>query len=134
MGSGVEINDTLQITSDQGFPHSILNREAHLKNPITAQQLEGKIFEFRGKPGARLFQLAPVRVYLVHNLAGKWLFWGKIAVIEQSITQILKPDEPWKPGDWQTSGRYTALEIYEPTYQELFTKRESPAGLSYFQS
>ena len=35
MGSYVEINDTLQITREQGFPKE-LSLEQHLKNPYIA--------------------------------------------------------------------------------------------------
>lgn len=132
MGSSVEINDTLQFTVDQGFPRDVLERESHVRNPVTAADLKGRIFDFHGKPGARLFQLAPVRVYFVQNLGGKWLFWGKIAIIEQMISQSIVANQPWKEGDWVTSGKFTVLEIYDPVYQETFTRRESPAGLSYF--
>ena len=37
MGSYVEINDTLQITKEQGFPKE-LNWKKHLKVPYTAEQ------------------------------------------------------------------------------------------------
>lgn len=70
MGSSVEINDTPQITSEQGFPQDTLNRDSHIQNPVTAQQLKDRIFELHDKPGARIFQLAPVRVCLV-----KLPFW-----------------------------------------------------------
>lgn len=130
MGSGVEINDTLQITTEQGFPSKQMNRAEHVRNPLTTEMFSGKIFTFQGKLGARIFQLSPVRVYLVHNVEGKWLFWGKIAVIEQSITQV---HEGARAGEWETGGKYSILEIYDPVYQELFTRRESPKGRSYFE-
>ncbi|MBL4604592.1 MAG: hypothetical protein JKY02_02710 [Flavobacteriaceae bacterium] len=63
MGSFVEINDTLQLTDEQGFPVDIFNLEKHRKNPITLKDVEGKIFEFKNKPSARIFQIDPVRVY-----------------------------------------------------------------------
>lgn len=132
MGSSVEINDTLQITVDQGFPQDVLDRESHVRNPVMTNDLQGRVFAFKGKRNARLFQLAPVRVYFVHNIGGKWLFWGKIAIIEQTISQTMVPGQPWKEGEWETAGKYTVLEIYDPAYQEIFTKRESPSGLSYF--
>jgi hypothetical protein len=35
MGSYVEINDTLQLSTDQGFPSDLLDLTAHRKNPVT---------------------------------------------------------------------------------------------------
>ena len=60
MGSYVEINDTLQITREQGFPKE-LSLEQHLKNPYIAEQFEGKVFEFKDKPSIRNYQMPPVR-------------------------------------------------------------------------
>jgi len=45
MGSFVEINDTLQLTKEQGFPQE-LDLEKHLKNPYAAKDFENKVFEF----------------------------------------------------------------------------------------
>ena len=74
MGSFVEINDTLELTAEQGFPEDILNRDNHLRSPVTLQEVADRIFEFRDKPSPRIYQLDPVRVYYVQNLNGKWLF------------------------------------------------------------
>jgi hypothetical protein len=132
MGSAIEINDTLQITLEQGFPGDLLNRQRHVERPVTVQELAGRDFGFVGKPNARIFQLAPVRVYWVHNIDGKWLFWGKIAIVEQTISQVILDGQAWQDGAWQTAGRYRVLEIYDPAYQELFTRREAPLGKSFF--
>ena len=45
MGSLLEINDTLQITTEQGFPDHIFNLERHLKDPITLDEVDGMEFE-----------------------------------------------------------------------------------------
>jgi len=132
MGSVIEINDTLQISLEQGFPATLLDLKSHIQQPVSAESLKDHVFRFHGKPGVRFFQTAPVRVYWVQNIEGKWLFWGKIIVIEQTISQLLVDGESWKEGDWQTSGKYSILEIFDPAYQELFTRRESPAGKSFF--
>ncbi len=120
MGSFIELNDTLQITTEQGFPAELLDLEKHRKNPI---KVPDKIFEFFNKPKARIYHQAPVRCFLVHNIDGKWLYWGKIVVIEQTIKG---EDEK------TTSGKYRIIQIYDPEYQELVTQNESPEGLSYF--
>ena len=62
MGSYVEINDTLQITKEQGFPKE-LDWKQHLIKPYTAEQFEGKVFEFSNKPNIRNYQMPPVRFF-----------------------------------------------------------------------
>ncbi len=62
MGSILEINDTLQITTKQGFPSKIFNLKRHLRKPITLDQVKDKVFEFSGKTRPRFFHLDPVRV------------------------------------------------------------------------
>lgn len=52
MGSMIELNDTLQITKEQGFPQE-LNYEKHKLNPYTAEDFKDKIFEFKNKPNIR---------------------------------------------------------------------------------
>src|SRR5262245_35598304 len=132
MGSLIEINDTLQITNQQGFPADLLDRERHVTNPITLKDVADKLFQFHDKPNPRIFQLDPVRVYFVHNIQGKWLFWGRIFIQAQTITKKLAPDGSWKEGDWITSGTYKIIDVYDPDYQKRFTNHESPPGLSYF--
>jgi len=123
MGSFIELNDTLQITTEQGFPSDLLNLEKHKKSPIKLDDVKDKIFEFHDKPKARIFHIAPVRCFLVHNIDEKWLYWGKIIILEQTI----KGEETQT-----TSGKYKIIQIYDPVYQEQITKNESPEGMSYF--
>ena len=124
MGSNLEFNDTLQITTAQGFPPE-LKIERHRRNPFTAKDFEGKIFSFHGKPGARIFHPAPTRCFLVHNIGGKWLYWGKIVVIEQTIHGETTDART-------TSGKYKIVAIYDPEYQEKITRNETNPGESYF--
>lgn len=125
MGSFVEINDTLQITTEQGFPADILDLEKHRKNPIRLEDVANKVFEFHDKPNARMYHRPPTRNFLVQNIGGKWLYWGKILMIEQTVKGETKDDQ-------MTSGKYRIIQIYDPEYQEQITKNESPEGLSYF--
>lgn len=81
MGSIVELNDTLQITREQGFP-SELDFDTHRINPLTAESFKGRVFTFRNKPGIRVYQRLPVRVFLVENRGGKWLYWGLIHILK----------------------------------------------------
>jgi hypothetical protein len=132
MGSRIELNDTLQITSEQGFPAHILDLARHQATPIPLSEVSGQVFRFVGKTGARFFQADPVRVYFVHNVNGKWLFWGKVFIQSQTIEKLLNPDGSWTEGQWVTTGTFRIVDIYEPVYQEMFTKREAPPGKSYF--
>lgn len=133
MGSMIEINDTLQLTTEQGFPADVLDRQRHSQKPITLKDVADKIFEFHGKPNARIFQMDPVRVYYVHNINEKWLFWGRILIQTLSITKKLGTDESWKEGDWETSGTYRIMDVYDPDYQKTFTVHEAPKGKNYFE-
>jgi len=125
MGNFIEFNDTLQITTAQGFPEELLNIKKHKKDPITLAQVEKKVFSFCNKENARHFHTPPTRCFLVHNINGKWLYWGKIMVLEQTITSS-------EEGKSYTSGKYKIIQIYKPVYQEAMTKQESPTGKSYF--
>lgn len=82
MGSYFEINDTLQITKEQGFPTEDLKLERHLKKEYVAKDFEGKVFEFYDKPNIRNYQMPPVRNFLVENKNGKWIYWGLIHILE----------------------------------------------------
>ncbi|YCM44582.1 hypothetical protein V2O64_00925 [Verrucomicrobiaceae bacterium 227] len=138
MGSLLEINDTLQITTEEGFPEEIFNLERHRKNPISLDEVKDLVFEFKGKTRARFFHLDPVRVYWYHNINGRWLAWGQILMQEQTITR--NPDYEGHEGainvsdpeQWMTIGKYKVLKIYDPGYQEQFTRTDLPPSLSYF--
>ena len=108
MGSYVEINDTLQITREQGFPKE-LSLEQHLKHPYIAEQFEGKVFEFKDKPSIRNYQMPPVRNFLVENIDGKWLYWGLVHVHEVKHDYINKT----------TSGKFKIIYINKPEEMEM---------------
>ncbi len=123
MGTLLEINDTLRITTEQGFPAEILNLEKHRANPIQLANLANKIFEFKNKNGARIYHQPPTRCFLVQDIGGKWLYWGHILILEQTI----------KCGEnnaLATSGKFKIIQIYDPGYQTEITKRESRGGAS----
>ncbi len=130
MGTGIEVNDTLQLTVEQGFPFELLSRQKHLEQPIAIESLRGRIFSFR-KEGARIFHLDPVRVFLVQNIDGKWLCWGHALIQSQQISKRLEPDGSWH-GQWETSGTFILRTIYDPVEQEQATRRETPLGRSFF--
>jgi hypothetical protein len=103
MGSFIEINDTLQITQEQGFPKE-LDYEEHKIKPLTADNFEGRIFEFKNKPEIRIFQHPPVRNFLVQNIDGMWLYWGLIHIIEVRHDYLKQT----------TSGKFKIIYIYTP--------------------
>ncbi len=103
MGSFIEINDTLQITKEQGFPAELVY-ETHLLKPFTAEQFAGKIFSFKNKKDIRMYKLPPVRNFLVENIDGKWLYWGLVHIVEITYDTLQKV----------TSGKFTILYIYTP--------------------
>lgn len=103
MGSYFEINDTLQITSEQGFPKE-LKLAKHLKTPFKANGFKKRVFEFRDKPNLRLFHTPPVRVFFAHNIKGKWLYWGQVEIIELKLDYLKQT----------TSGKYRIVKIFSP--------------------
>ncbi len=103
MGSFIEINDTLQISTKQGFPEE-LNYERHKTKPFSAEDFKNKIFEFRNKPKIRLYQQPPVRNFLVQNINGQWLYWGLVQIIEVTHDNI----------NQTTSGKFKIIYLYTP--------------------
>lgn len=111
MGGIIETNDTLQITNDQGFPKQLI-LEKHLKKPFIAKDFEGKIFEFKNKPKRRVYQAPPVRNFLVHNVNGKWIYWGLVHIIETTTNN----------SENVTSGKFKIIYIYTPEEMRMAHK------------
>jgi len=103
MGSFIELNDTLQITKEQGFPPE-LDLEKHLQTPFTVEDFKDKIFEFHDKPDVRIYKLPPVRNFFVENKDGKWIYWGLIHILETTCDYVKKT----------TSGKYKIIYINSP--------------------
>ncbi len=103
MGSMIETNDTLQITTEQGFPEE-LDLKKHKLDPFKAEDFKDKIFEFKDKPKIRIYHAPPVRNFLVHNINGKWLYWGLVHIIETKHDYIKQT----------TSGKFKIKYIYTP--------------------
>jgi hypothetical protein len=103
MGSMIEINDTLQITKEQGFP-DVLNLENHQSNPLKAEDFADMVFEFKDKPKIRQYQQPPVRNFLAENRNGKWVYWGLIHILEVRHDYIKQT----------TSGKFKIIYIYRP--------------------
>lgn len=103
MGSFIEINDTLQLTKEQGFPE-ILDYEVHKETPFVAGDLESQILTFKNKPKVRIYQMPPVRNFLVQNIDGKWLYWGLVHITEVQHDNVKQ----------LTSGTFKVIYIYTP--------------------
>ena len=101
--STFELNDTLQITKEQGFPWE-LSLETHLITPISFDEVMGKIFCFHNKSGLRNFVAYPVRVFLVENRDGKWVYWWLCQILETTIDYVKR----------ETSGKFQILKIFTP--------------------
>lgn len=118
MGSLIEINDTLQLTSEQGFPQE-LQLEKHLQNPLTLDQVAGKTFQFSNKSGIRIFHAPPVRNFLVENRDGKWIYWGLILVTRVQHDYVQQT----------TSGEFELIYLYSPeemkAAHDLIDRRDS---------
>lgn len=121
MGSYIELNDTLQITTEQGFPVE-LDLQKHLQAPFSAEQFKDRVFSFKNKQNIRVYHPAPCRVFLVHNIAGRWLYWGHCLIIEQTIDAAAKT----------TSGKFIITKIYTPEHQRLMSQEEVDPGKEYF--
>ena len=121
MGSFIEFNDTLQLTTEQGFP-SELKLENHRKKHFTEKDFKNKIFNFN-KPNMRIYHPAPLKVFLVHNIKGKWLYWGRVHILEQTIHSDTKT----------TTGKFRIVKIYDPEYQELVSRNEVSKGKEFFK-
>jgi hypothetical protein len=104
MGSIVELNDTLQISKEQGFPAE-LDIVTHLVNPFTTQDVAGKVFTFQKKANIRLYHAPPVRNFLVENVGGKWIYWGLVHILEVTHDYQNK----------MTSGKYVIIHLNSPS-------------------
>ena len=109
MGSIIEINDSLAITKEQGFPVE-LNLEKHLKDPLKAEDFQGKVFEFRDKKDIRVYQIPPVRNFLVEKTKnGKWIYWGLVHILGTTCDYVKKT----------TSGKFKIIHIYSPEEMKI---------------
>jgi len=103
MGSYIELNDTLQITREQGFPPELI-LEKHLQTPFKAEMFSEKVFACQEKKGTRVYHAPPVRNLLVENRDGKWIYWGLVHIIEETIDLEKQ----------MTSGKFKIIKIYTP--------------------
>jgi hypothetical protein len=122
MGSMIDINDTLQIDTEQGWPTG-LNLEQHLKTPYKLEDIQDRVFEFKNKPKIRVFKQPPVRNFLVQNIGGKWVYWGMCFVTE--VTHDYE--------NQTTSGKFKVVRLNTPEQmKQAFHFLDVRPELDYF--
>jgi len=110
MGSYIEINDTLRITKEQGFPTE-LDLETHLTNPYSLDAVKDKVFRFTSKPAIRVYKIPPVRNFLAEDRDGKWIYWGLCYIL--SIAHDYEKEE--------TAGTFKIVRLNTPEeMKEMF--------------
>lgn len=120
----IEINDTLRVSKDQGFPQE-LDLARHLKSPYRTEELLGRTFEFHSKLGVRVYKLPPVRNFLVEDLDEKWVYWGLCHVLEVRHDYISRA----------TSGLYTITHLNSPAeMQAAFALIDRVWGNDWFSN
>ncbi|HEY4963181.1 MAG TPA: hypothetical protein VIH90_00605 [Candidatus Saccharimonadales bacterium] len=103
MGAFIEINDTLRITKEQGFPGE-LDLETHLNSPYQTEDFVDKVFRFKSKPDIRVYKVPPVRNFLVQDVDGKWVYWGLCYILSIEHDYLKK----------ETSGTFKIIRINSP--------------------
>ena len=125
MGSFIELNDTLRLSKEQGFP-DFLDIKKHIEQPYTFDDVKDRIFEFKAKEKIRVYQQPPIRNTLVEFLDGKWLYWGLCY-----ITEITHDYE-----NQVTSGKYKIVRLNTPEEMKTHFKLVHIVNLeqNYFES
>ena len=126
----VEINDTLQITAEQGFPADILDINKYLSGGgIKLEEVRGKTFVFRNKPAIRVFQQPPIRCSFVQSIKvnniEKWIYWGMCVITETTHDNINKT----------TSGKFEIVTLHTPEEMKTYFKlRDGREDFDYFKT
>lgn len=122
MGSFIEINDTLRINKEQGFPAE-LDIAQHLQNPFKLEDFASKVFSFSGKPKIRIYKIPPVRNFLVEEVDGKWIYWGLCFITETTLDYENE----------NTSGKFKIIHINSPEQmKQMFELADRRHKLNYF--
>lgn len=105
MGHLIELNDTLKLKRDAGFPADIR---------------VGGVYDF-SIAGRRLYNLKPTRVFLVEEIDGKWNVRGHAMILRQTIDAVTD----------RTSGQFEVTLLYPPEYAKLANQFDTPVGKGY---
>lgn len=100
MGTPITINDTLQLTHEQGFPENLeLDKE----------------YSFQ-KDGRRLYRLPPVRVFLAENKNGTWDYRGEAHITELTLL----------PLEEKTTGKFKVVKLYSEQHRQALNANQQP--------
>ena len=122
VGSFIELNDTLQLTAKQGFPTE-LEINKHLEEPFRLDKFRNQVFTFSGKPAIRNYHQPPVRVFLVQNIDGKWIYWGLVFILSVTHDYLAKT----------TSGTFQLIYLYTPAeIKQAFKLIDQRPEFDYF--
>lgn len=100
MGSILIMNDTLQISTEQGFPENL--------------ELE-KEYSFK-KDKLRQFRLPPVKIFLAHNIEGKWDYVGEAIITELTLL----------PLENKTVGKFKIVKLYNDEHRAVMNANMQP--------
>lgn len=124
MGSYIEINDTLRISKEQGFPNE-LDINKHLKQAFTTKDFEDKVYTFTAKPKIRIYHRPPVRNFLVEFIDGKWLYWGLCHILSIEHNYVKE----------ETSGTFKIIHINSPEeMKQAFQLVDRNPDTNYFEN
>jgi hypothetical protein len=104
MGNTITINDTLQLSHDQGFPAE-LDLGTHLITPYSFDVIKDKIFSFNHKPTIRVYKIPPVRNFFVQNINDKWVYWGLVHILSIQHDYVAQT----------TSGTFKIIQLFSPS-------------------
>jgi len=122
MGSMIELNDTLRINQEQGFPTE-LDIARHLETPYALEAVEGELFHFEAKPKIRVYQQPPVRNFLVEEVNGKWVYWGLCHILEIHHDYLKQ----------ETSGTFKIIYLNSPAeMKQAFALTDQRPDFNYF--
>lgn len=126
MGCNVYIKHILKLSKEEGFPLE-LRVEDHQANPDASRQFLGRSFEFEREGQGVHYYHAPQSVFLVEDVKGKWLYWGRAEITRQ----VTDSDTVTPRG--KISGKYVIVKIYDPESQKVITREESDYEQNYFK-
>lgn len=106
MGSKVEMNAILKLTTEAGMPSNI--------------EMGGR-YSFKLQ-GERIYQFSPTWVTLVHEINGKWKFVGQAHVVKQTIDAEAHC----------TTGEFVVTRLFDEEFAKAASIFESPDGKSYY--
>lgn len=107
MGSRIEMNAVLKLTTEAGMP----------EHPVVGERYQ---FRLRGK---RIFQFAPIWVTLVHSIDDKWKVIGQAHVVKQTIDAE----------QHITTGEFVVTRLFPEEFSRLASRYEVPDGESYYE-